>query len=156
MSEPFESFEKDLEQLIRLFKKIRTNTQNEQFAHLDKAFTQNLDFIINNYEMVKHNIPIGMLNQMGIPFHKMLQELIAQLKNELGEDIYDFENRYFGNSPETKSVAGEVEQKVDSSDIEKIDLMLKNPNLSEAELNSLLDARNDLIRNQKTNQLTGQ
>lgn len=156
MSEPFESFEKDLEQLISLFKKIRANTQNERFAHLDKAFTQNLDFIINNYEMVKHNIPIGMLNQMGIPFHKMLQELIAQLKNELGEDIYDFENRYFGNNQETKPLPVEVKQIVVSSDIEKIDQMLKNPDLSETELNSLLDARNEIIRNQQKNQLTGQ
>ncbi len=154
MSEFNESFEKDLEQLIRLFKKIRMNAQNEQFAHLDKAFTKNLDFIINNYEMVKNTIPLEMLGQMGIPFQKMLHEFIDQLKSELGEDMYDFENKNFPNDQENKPLVGEVERKIVTDDIEKIDQRLKNPALTEEELNRLLDQRNEIIKKSQNNQLT--
>jgi predicted DNA binding CopG/RHH family protein len=146
MDESSESFEKDLEQLIRLFKKIRTNSQNEQFSHLDKAFTQNLDFIINNYEMVKNNIPKEMLSQMGLPFQKMLHEFIDQLKAELGEEIYE---------EETKSLINEDNKKVLENDIEQIDILLKRPGLSEEELNHLLDKRNEIINKRLNNLLTG-
>jgi len=146
MDESNESFEKDLEQLIRLFKKIRTNSQNEQFAHLDKAFTQNLDFIINNYEMVKNSIPKEMLSQMGLPFQKMLHEFIDQLKAELGEEIY---------KDETKSLINEDNKKGLENDIEEIDIMLKRPGLSEEELNRLLDKRNEIIIKRQSNLLNG-
>jgi len=155
MSEQNESFEKDLEQLIRLFKKIRSNTQNEQFAHLDKAFAQNLDFIINNYEMVKNNIPREMFSQIGIPFQKMLHEFIEQLKAELGEDLDEFEQKHFSNFEAGPAITTGEDKKSLTDDIEKIDLMLKKPNLSEEELNVLLDQRNIIIKKHQNNLLNG-
>jgi regulator of PEP synthase PpsR (kinase-PPPase family) len=130
-----DSFERDMDQLIRLFKKIKTKTTSEQFAHLDPAFVQNIDFIINNFEMVKGNIPKEMFIQMGIPFQQLLKEFIKQMKQELGEDFAE------EVEPEVKVQKSEL-----ANDIEKIDLMLKNPGLSEEELNALLDKRSDLIR----------
>jgi len=130
MSESNESFEKDLDQLIKLFKRIREKSENEHLSQLDPAFLQNLDFIINNYEMIKHNIPKEMFGQMGFPFQKVLREFIQQLKEEMGDDIYEEGNKDL------------------AADIHKIDNMLQNPgNLSEEEINDLLDKRSEIIKN---------
>ncbi|MFW5706069.1 MAG: hypothetical protein ACOCX8_03615, partial [Bacteroidota bacterium] len=91
MSEANDSFEKDLDQLIRLFKKIKNKTEKEQFSEFDPALAQNLDFIISNYEMMKGNIPKEMLNQMGIPFQQLMRQFIDQMKMELGEEFHDLE-----------------------------------------------------------------
>jgi predicted DNA binding CopG/RHH family protein len=155
MSEPNDSFEKDLEQLIRIFKKIRSDKQNEQFAHLDKAFTQNLDFIINNYEMVKNSIPREMLSQMGLPFQKMLHEFIEQLKGELGEDLNEFEQNRLTNIPITETFTKSGVTKSLTDDIETIDMMLKKPGLSVDELNILLDERNRIIKKHQNDLLNG-
>jgi len=136
-----DSFERDMDQLISLFKKIKAKTSDEQFSNLDPAFMQNLDFIINNYEMVKGNVPKEMFGQMGIPFQQMLKEFINQLKQELGEDFSD------EIIPETKDATIPNTEKSElANDIEKIDLMLKNPGLSEEEIDALLDKRSDLIK----------
>jgi len=139
------SFERDLDQLIRLFKKVKTKTASEHFSHLDPAFMQNLDFIINNYEMVKGNIPNEMFGQMGIPFQQLLKEFIKQMKQELGEDFGDdlVDNPVAEIATDNNAKAEKAEL---ANDIEKIDLMLKNPGLSEVEIDTLLDKRSDLIK----------
>lgn len=137
MSESSESFQKDLDQLIRLFKKMKEKSMENQFSHIDPVFTQNIDFIINNYEMVKNNVPVEMLNRMGFPFQQMLHQFIDQLKDELGE-------------VETPLEPMEVKAKLStghSEDISKIDLLLKKPGLTEEEINELLDHRNRLLNN---------
>jgi hypothetical protein len=146
MDNSSDSFERDLEQLIRLFKKVKSKTSGEHFAHLDPAFMQNLDFIINNYEMVKGNIPKEMFGQMGIPFQQLLKEFIKQMKQELGDDFGDdlVEDHSTGTAIDINVKTEKAEL---ANDIEKIDLMLKNPGLSEVEIDALLDKRSDLIKN---------
>ena len=140
------SFERDMDQLISLFKKIKAKATNEQFAHLDPAFMQNLDFIINNYEMVKGNIPKEMLGQMGIPFQQLLKEFIKQMKQELGEEFSD------EIVAETGAGAIASPEKIEmASDIEKIDVMLKNPGLNAEEIDALLDQRSDLAQDKDIN-----
>jgi hypothetical protein len=146
MDSSSDSFERDLDQLIRLFKKVKTKTANEHFSHLDPAFMQNLDFIINNYEMVKGNIPKEMFGQMGIPFQQLLKEFIRQMKQELGEDFGDDIVAETGTETITNPEKIEL-----ASDIEKIDMMLKNPGLSEEEIDALLDQRSDLIQDRDIN-----
>ena len=138
MEESNHSFEKDLEQLIKLFKKIRERTSTGEFAHLDPMFIQNLDFMINNYEMVKNSIPPEALDQMAAPFQAILRQFIDKLKQELGED-FDTEEP---DVPELNE-----ERKELLNDVQKIDMMLKNPGLSEEEINALLDKRSNLMKN---------
>ncbi len=144
MDNPNDSFENDLEQLIRLFKKIKTKTTSEQFAHLDPAFMQNLDFIISNYEMIKGNIPKEMLGQMGVPFQQVLRGFINQLKQELGEDFDNDIEVVAGTKTLEKTERTEL-----ANDIEKIDMMLKNPGLSEEDIDALLDKRSDLVKDKE-------
>lgn len=147
MSDTNDSFENDLEQLIRLFKKIKDKTKAEQFSHLDPAFAQNLDFIISNYEMVKNNIPKDMFTQMGLPFQQMMKEFISHLKTELGEEYEEElteEDEIIDAIPEQKP---EVESnKLNVSDeVRKIDELLKKPGLSEEKINKLLDRRSMIL-----------
>lgn len=58
---------------------------------------------------------------------KMIADLVEQLKNELGDDIGEEEQ-----SPEMKEF---------KRDMAQIDELLKNPGLSEEEVNHLLDER---------------
>lgn len=148
MNEPNENFEKDLEQLIRLFKKIKDKSKAEHFSNLDPAFAQNLDFIINNYEMVKNNIPKDMFTQMGLPFQQMMREFIRQLKTELGEDFVEDDLI----NEEEDLVEGSKEEVADnqmkpSDEIAKIDAALKKPGLSDEQIDKLLDRRNSLLSN---------
>ncbi len=143
MEESGNSFGKDLDQLIRLFKKIRERTSTGEFSHLDPMFIQNLDFMINNYEMVKSSMPPEALDQMAKPFQELLRQFIKKLKEELGED-YGVESEIAGLMEE-----GEKDEKDDEllNDVQKIDMMLKNPGLSEEEINALLDKRSDILKN---------
>jgi hypothetical protein len=148
MSDSNENFEKDLEQLIRLFKKIKDKTKAEDFSHLDPAFAQNLDFIINNYEMVKNNIPKEMFSQMGIPFQQMMREFIKHLKTELGEDYNEEELITEDEVEEDLSDDTDDVQIIKASEeIKKIDAALKKPGLSAEQIDKLLDRRNALLNN---------
>jgi hypothetical protein len=148
MSNTNDSFENDLEQLIRLFKKIKDKTKAEQFSHLDPAFAQNLDFIISNYEMVKNNIPKDMFTQMGLPFQQMMKEFISHLKTELGDE---FEDEELHEEDDLTDAVTEPMQKVDShklnlsDEVRKIDELLKKPGLSEEKINKLLDRRSMIL-----------
>lgn len=146
MSESSDSFEKDLDLLIRLFKKIKNKTEKDQFANLDPALTQNLDFIINNYEMMKGNIPKDMFNQMGIPFQQLMRQFIDQMKMELGEDF-----KQEIEEEEASAEAGEREEKLHSlsNDIQKIDELLKKPGLTDEEIDALLDKRNRMLNSEE-------
>ena len=139
MSNTNDSFENDLDHLIRLFKKIKDKSKSEHFSRLDPAFAQNLDFIINNYEMVRNNIPKEMFTQMGIPFQKMMRDFIIQLKIELGDE-FEEESRDELVEKETGMVKNEPVE-----DIKEIDVSLQKPDLSEDEINELLDRRNTLL-----------
>jgi hypothetical protein len=146
MSEPNEDFEKDLEQLIRLFKKIKDKSKAEHFSNLDPAFAQNLDFIINNYEMVKNNIPKEMFTQMGLPFQQMMREFIRQLKTELGEDFVEDDLMNEEEDLVEDSNKNDAEDQMKPSDeIAKIDAALKKPGLTNEQIDKLLDRRNYLL-----------
>jgi len=151
MSNTNDSFENELEQLIRLFKKIKDKTKAAQFSHLDPAFAQNLDFIITNYEMVKNNFPKEMFTQMGLPFQQMMREFINHLKTELGDEfdedemmVQKLENENAGAEVVTPEII-EAERKERENPIGFIDEQLKKPGLSEDAINKLLDKRNALL-----------
>jgi hypothetical protein len=63
------------------------------------------------------------------------------MKQELGDDFGDDIVGETAIESSTNSEKAEL-----ANDIEKIDLTLKNPGLSEEEIDALLDKRSDLIR----------
>lgn len=132
------SFADHLDVLIRLFKKLREQNQDEQMAGMDRSFFQTVDILLQNYDLIKSTVPKEMLDQLGSPIHDVILELIKQLKQELGET---------GNTNET---IGDI-----LSEIEAIDEMLAEANLSSSEIDELLDERTKLMHQRDENNTDG-
>lgn len=142
MSQSNESFKRDLDELMRLFKKIREKSGDERFEQIDPMLKQHLDFVISNYDTVKDSMQIEMLNKMGFPVQQMLRQFIQMMKMDLGED---FTSDYIQDEAQPPTVAEPPSENYDD-DIKKIDQMLKNPNLTEEQINNLLDKRNQALK----------
>lgn len=117
-------FINDLDKLINLFKKFREKTMNEKIPGFDQNFFQSFDMIVNNYETIKHHIPKDFISQIGEPLREMIKNMIEQLQDELGEEMK--------SKPEVYS------------SILEIDKMLKYPDLSNEDIDQLLDKRTSL------------
>jgi len=81
------SFRENLDNLIELFKKLREKSNQSEHKDLDPMLINNLDSLIRNYDMVKDSFPDEMLNKIGGPIQGIIEQAIAQLKEQLGEDF---------------------------------------------------------------------
>lgn len=141
MNQSNESFQRDLDELIRLVKKMKANAGDERFDHLDPMLKQQIDFMINNYESVKHSMSIEMINQMGLPIQQMLRQFIDMMKRDLGEEFASADDQIEEQQP--PEVENPSEKREDS--ISRIDKLLQKPNLTEEQINHLLDKRNQIL-----------
>ena len=121
------SFKENLDLLIRLFKKLKDKTPMDEIPGIDKNMYQNFDMFLKNYENMRDQISEELLQNFGEPMKKMIADLVEQLKGELGDDFEEEEQS--------------VEMKEFRRDVAQIDELLKNPGLSEEEVNQLLDER---------------
>ena len=121
------SFKENLDLLIRLFKKLKDKTPMDEIPGIDKNMYQNFDMFLKNYENMRDQISEELLQNFGEPMKKMIADLVEQLKNEVGDD-FEEENQ-------------SVEMKEFRRDVAQIDELLKNPGLSEEEVDQLLDER---------------
>jgi uncharacterized protein YeeX (DUF496 family) len=112
---------KEVEELIRLFKKLKEVADKEDIVKDQNGFYQNIYLLLNAYEMIKDKIPDESFGEMNSSMRKMIQDMISQLKVELGE-----------HAEEKNSI---------SSHIRDIDEMLKNPDLTASEIDHLLDEK---------------
>jgi hypothetical protein len=117
-----ENFKADLDKLIALFKKLREKNIFESMIK-DKEQIANIDMVIDNYNMIKDNIPDEVAAQLGKPIKTLILMLTEQLKDEINT---------------------EDEVKNGENELEIIDNILTEGNLSDEEINNLLDRRNDL------------
>lgn len=135
MDEDIKSFKQNLDQLIKLFKKLKDRTSVNDIPGIDKMMYQNFDMFLNNYDMMKDRLSDELLSQFGEPIRVIIADLVKRLKEELGEVEHIEEKQEIIN------------------DIEKVDELLKNPKLSEEEINRLLDERKVISKSksQETN-----
>lgn len=142
MSNEERSFKENLDLLIKLFKKLKNRTDINEIPGIDKNMYQNFDLFLNNYEMMRDQISDDLLMQFGEPMKKMIADLVDQLKDELGEEV------------ETREEQEPAQRQELRKDVEQIDQLLKNPNLTEEEIDRLLDERMKLKQNPDNNQLS--
>lgn len=149
MSQSNESFRRDLDELIRLFKKIKEKSGDDHFEQIDPMIKQHLDFMINNYEMVKNDMQVEMLNKMGFPIQQMLRQFIDMMKKDLGEDLTTEEPAV------TEEASPTYESPTENPDdaIRRIDQLLQKTGLTEEQINDLLDKRNQLVGKRSTDLL---
>jgi len=132
------SFNENLDLLIKLFKKLKEKTSIDDLHGIDKTFYQNFEYLLSNYENMRDQLSEELLDKFGEPVKGMIASLVDQLKKELGDDIGDLDL-------EEKEEEKEI---IVPEDLSKIDEMLKDPKLSEEEVNKLLDERSKLANDQ--------
>jgi len=121
-----ENFKADLDRLIELFKKLRNKEYFETMMK-DKEQLDNLNLVIDNYDMIKENIPEEAAKMLGTPIRKLILMLTEQLKDEI--ELLD-------ELPENESKP--------KDELVLIDNILSQENLSNDDINNLLDRRNKL------------
>ena len=129
------SFNENLDLLIKLFKRLKDKASFDDMPGIDKTFYQNFEYLLGNYENMREQLSEELLSKFGEPVKAMIAGLVEQLKMELGDDIGDLD------LDETE------EEIIVPDDVAKIDELLKNPGLSDEEINKLLDERWKLSRN---------
>ena len=85
--------------------------------------------------MIRNHLSDEVFEQMGEPIKNLMIEMIKQLRKELGEDFGELDQTEHGKEMKR--------------DIQEIDQLLKNSgNLSESEIDQLLDERAKLKTDQ--------
>jgi len=132
-----ERFKHDLDELFRLFKRMVEEQSMDDIPGVDKQMLRQFQFFFDNYENMKDQISSQLQGQFGAPVKEMVRNLLKQMREQLGEEEY------------LSKVDNDTPISIDMStrevDIKAIDEMLKNPNLTEEQINELLDKRAGLI-----------
>ena len=130
-----DNFKKDLDELFRLFKKMVETKSLDEVPGVDKFMLQQFQMFFNNYDTMKDQIAQQLQGQFGESVKHMVKTLVQQLKEELDEDIM------LNVQQEEEELPPPVEIDEVGNDIKKIDEMLLNPDLTEEQINELLDRR---------------
>lgn len=124
---------KPLQELIKELIELYNKVGKQNLKNLGISINGNIDFLLENFKLMENSIDENSLNEVGEPLRILIEELISQLKKEVG--IYnDLEEK-----PEL-----DIDTKV-----ALIDKKLKEKDISESDINMLLDERSELIKQQK-------
>lgn len=121
-------FLKQLDELIVLFEKLKIKATKEGVLLIDDAMYKNFELLAGNYKMIKDSIPSELIQEMGAPIKEMIKKMVDQLKMDLGEELLNDTNN----------------EDTLHNEMDKIDELLTSQNLSEDEINRLLDQRTNL------------
>lgn len=125
-----ENFRKELEELFRLFKRLVEKESLDELADIDPQQMEQLKTFMAQFDDVKDKLKIDMVPVD--PFSKMMvSTLVQQLREHLGPDVEEV-------------TCDPLEE---ATSIAAIDEQLKNPNLSDEEIDALLDRRMQISSN---------
>lgn len=141
-----ENFRNELEELFRLFKRLVEREPLEDVPGVDPQQLEQLKAFMAQFDEVKDKLNTEMIPVD--PFSKMMvSSLVKQLREQLGpeEEVTPQETiDEMLNRKETELQAlSDASQRYQSL-IETIDEQLKNPDLSDAEIDALLDRRSQI------------
>lgn len=143
-----ENFKKELEEFFRLFKKLIEKESLGDLPGIDPQQVEQLKMFMAQFDDVKDELKIEMLHMD--PFTKMMiSTMVKQLREQLGPDFeedvptgIDVEEIINKREEELKPLSDESQRNL--SLIETIDEQLKNPNLTDEEIDNLLDRRSQI------------
>ncbi len=149
------NFIHQLDELIALFEKLKEKAAKEGLLFKDDPMYKNFELLTGNYKLIKDNIPPELIEEMGEPIKQMIIKMINQLKEELGisEDITTNDIEKKSNlefvDPMIENIISEnpddnLKDEGIDKELKRIDKLLKDGNLSEKEINNLLDRRAEL------------
>jgi hypothetical protein len=143
-----ENFKKELEDFFRLFKKLIEKESLGDLPGVDPQQVEQLKMFMAQFDDVKDELKVEMLHID--PFTKMMiSTMVKQLREQLGPDYDEDETPHFDveeiinqREEELKPLSDEAQRNL--SLIETIDEQLKNPNLTDEEIDNLLDRRSQI------------
>jgi hypothetical protein len=141
-----EEFIRDLDELFRLFN-LLMEKQSDAFENMpgvNKVMLQQFRMFFTNYETMKDQIAYQLEGQFGEPVHQMVKNLIRQLKQELGDDALPEQEETFKIDYGDSTTKTEKPVLNREEEIAKIDERLKQPGLTQEEIDKLLDRRSQL------------
>ena len=141
-----ESLKNNMDELIRLFKKIKDKSVFDNLPGMDKMFIQNFDLLVQNYDEIKEDLSDQLLNQFGPPIHEMIANIVKQLKKEVGEDLTPANDIIEESSKNPQKVLITPEPINIDDEIEIIDKQLNSNKLSPEQVDRLLDRRSELAK----------
>lgn len=121
-----DDLKQNIDELFRLFKRLIEEHPVDEMPGVNKFQYEQLKLFLQNYESMKDHLSVEMMGQMNEPMRQMLAMFVKQLREQLGEDAFE---------------TSTPQQKIMQLDVQRIDEMLRNPNLSEEEIDKLLDER---------------
>lgn len=128
-----ENFRQELEDLFRLFKRLVEKESLDELPGVDAQQLEQLKAFMAQFDDVKDKLKIESVHVD--PFTKMMvSSLVKQLREQLEDDMGDIER-----IEEANRVSME-----EPTSVAAIDEMLKNPNLTDAEIDALLDRRSQI------------
>jgi hypothetical protein len=128
------SFSENLDLLIKLLRRMKDKSHFEGMPGVPKMFVMNFDFFLQNYEKMKDQISAQLLQQFGEPIKQMVADMVEQLQEELDSGVI----------PETEPEESMPVITGQKRTVEEIDNLLKNPDLTQEEIDKLLDERHQL------------
>ena len=137
-----EKFKQELDELFRLFNKLmeKQGSEMENIPGINKMMVEQFKVFFTNYESMKDQIAYQLQGQFGDSIQEMVETLIQQLRDELGEEEWMIaSDTDVPITHETKKNITDPEK-----EIAEIDEMLKNPNLTQEQIDELLDRRSRL------------
>jgi len=137
-----EKFKQDLDELFRLFNRLMEDQEHsmDEIPGLNKAMLEQFKFFFSNYASMKDQIAHQLQGQFGDSVKEMVEALIKQLREELGDT--DFEIIPEIETPEIHRITAQPGDP--AKEISEIDELLKKPNLSPEDIDALLDRRSRL------------
>ncbi len=120
------AFINKLDELILLFEKLKNKATKDGIILKDDPLYANFEMLANNYRLIKHNLPEELLQEISEPIKEIITQMVDQLKREMGTSV---------ENDESESIKDELSE---------IDQLLKKNDLSEDEINHLLDKRSGL------------
>lgn len=150
-----EELKRQIDELFRLFKKVMEKYPPDDVPGMDKDQVEQLKAYLTQYEMIKDQFSVEMFSMMDSGMaQNFISILIKKLRDQLGEDadVDELPEDHI-KDVEIKEKAFESLQTGENYQvlIEAIDAQLKNPNLTEEEMDELLDKRQKLTNRMNNN-----
>ena len=150
-----EELKRQIDELFRLFKKVMEKYPPDDVPGMDKDQVEQLKAYLTQYEMIKDQFSVEMFSMMDSGMaQNFISILIKKLRDQLGEDadVDELPEDHI-KDVEIKEKAFESLQTGENYQvlIEAIDAQLKNPNLTEEEMDELLDKRLKLTKRMNNN-----
>ena len=150
-----DDLKKQIDELFRLFRKVIEKFPPDDVPGMNKEQLEQLKSYLTQYDSLKDRFSVEMF---GIADNNMARQFISMLINTLREQLG--EDAYIDEEPENRIQDVEIKEKAFETLqtgenyrtlIDAIDAQLKNPDLSDDEIDILLDKRQKITNKMNNN-----